>query len=233
MLREMKERPNSVRRLFVLKGWEGRFNDLIREARTMGISVRVVGNEEWSKRSQGRPVKAFLETSPFSYIAEEELFERLGQSERPMIAAFDGIYDPQNFGNILRTAACLGIDGIIIPKDRSCGVTNAAKKVSRGGFEFVSVTRATNIARSLERLKERGFSVFGLDERGDTSLFELDLSSPFVFVFGREDGLRRLTRERCDVLARIPTRKEFPSLNLATCFAIAVYEAKRQRAKAP
>lgn len=229
ILKEMREHPSSVRRLLVVKGWERRFADLIIEARRLGISVRFIGEEEGARKSRGKDAKAFLETSSFCYTDEEDLLRRIERTDAPALAVFDGIYDPQNLGNILRTAACLGIDGIVIPKDRSCGVTEAAIRVSRGGSEFVTVARVTNIRRFLERLKAIGLAVVGLDERGDKSIFELDLSSPFVFVFGREDGLRRLTRETCDLIVKIPTSRGFPSLNLASTFAIALYEAKRQR----
>ncbi|MBP1745766.1 MAG: putative TrmH family tRNA/rRNA methyltransferase, partial [Deltaproteobacteria bacterium] len=128
-----------------------------------------------------------------------------------------------------RSAACLEIDGIIIPKDRACGITETVAAVSRGGFEHVTVARVVNLARYLSDMKQSGFFCYGFDEKGTVSIWEANLTGPVCLIFGNESGLRRLTKETCDQVLRIPTSPAFPSLNVATSFAIAVYEAKRQR----
>jgi 23S rRNA (guanosine2251-2'-O)-methyltransferase len=146
-----------------------------------------------------------------------------------LFVAFDGIYDPQNLGNAVRTAACFGFDALFIPRDNACGVTETVVNVARGGAAVVAISRVTNMHRRLEALKKRNVFCFGLDERADRTLFNADLTVPLCLVLGGEKGLRRLTRESCDTLFKIPTAEGFPSLNVASAFAVAAYEAVRQR----
>jgi 23S rRNA (guanosine2251-2'-O)-methyltransferase len=121
------------------------------------------------------------------------------------------------------------MDAIILPKDRSCGVTETVSSIARGATEHIAVTQVTNLARYLEAIKKENVFCFGLDEHGKKHLWELDLTIPLCLVFGREEGMRRLTRETCDEVVKIPTAPNFPSLNVATSFAISVYEVVRQR----
>jgi len=150
-------------------------------------------------------------------------------SENPLLCAFDGIYDPQNLGNIVRSAASLEVDGIILPRDRSCSINETVIRIAKGGINHVNIVRVTNIPRYIEEMKKKNIFCFGMDENGTRSVWNVDLTGSVCLVFGREDGLRRLTRERCDEVIKIPTSQSFPSLNVATSVAIALYEARRQR----
>ncbi len=229
ILEALRTEPLKVTRLWVEAGHERSFAPLLEEARKAGIPPRIVSREEFAKRFRGQKFHLCLEMEEFSYTDQDELLARVSADQAPLIAAFDGIFDPQNLGNVIRSAACLGVDGIILPKDRSTGVTETVTNVSRGGTAHVRIARVTNLHRYLTALKERNLFCFGLDERGDSNLWELDLTVPLCLVFGTEEGLRRLTRATCDAVARIPTSPRFAALNVASTFAIALYEAVRQR----
>lgn len=229
ILEAISAHPGSARRLWIESGHERSFEEVIKAAREAGVSFRILPAEAFTKRFKKVRSHVCLERDELDYVNQDVYLQETGSEENPLICAFDGIYDPQNLGNIIRSAAGLGIGSLIIPQDRSCGITDTVVTVSRGAVEHVRIVRVTNIARYLDQLKRIGVFCYGLDERGSEPLFGLDLRGPTCLVFGNEEGLRRLTRETCDVVIKIPTDPAFPSLNVATSFAIAVYEARRQR----
>ncbi len=142
----------------------------------------------------------------------------------------DGIVDPHNLGALIRTGACVGVDGVIIPKDNAASPTPAVSKASAGALEYMAVARETNIARTLDRLKEVGFWVAGLDSSGEISVFEANLNGPMALVIGGEDrGIRRLVREKCDMIVSIPQKSTVNSLNASVAGGVAMYEILRQR----
>lgn len=227
----MKEHPGRVHRLWVEQGYEYLSGEVIQEAKELGVPFRVIPREAFSRKFKNLKTHICLERDEVSYADPDRFLKEVITRPDPVICAFDGIFDPQNLGNIMRSAACLEIDGIIIPKDRACGITETVSSISRGGTERVTTVRVVNLARYLGEMKKSGFFCYGFDERGTTSLWESDLTGPACLVFGNENGLRRLTRDTCDQILKIPTSPSFPSLNVATSFAIAVYEARRQRLK--
>jgi len=233
ILEALRTHPEQAKRIWIEAGYERAADAMIREARSLGISFRVLPREEFARRFRDNRSHICLERETFAYRQPDGLVKQvvkeLGSMRSLFFGAFDGISDPQNLGNVLRTAACFGMDAIILPKDRSCGVTETVTSVARGATEHIAVAQVTNLARYLEAIKKENVFCFGLDERGEKALWELDLTIPLCLVFGREEGMRRLTRETCDEVARIPTAPNFPSLNVATSFAIAVYEVVRQR----
>lgn len=221
--------PSEATRLWVEAGYERASADVIQHARQAGVSIRVVSKEQFLRRFRGIKAHACLEREEFTYTDPDVLLSRISSIASPFISAFDGIYDPQNLGSIIRSSACLGVQALILPKDRSAGVTDTVIHIARGGTEHVSIARVTNMSRYLEELKRKNIFCYGLDEKADKNIFELDLSIPLCLVFGAEEGLRRLTREGCDELVKIPTVPAFPSLNVANAFTVAVYEVVRQR----
>jgi 23S rRNA (guanosine2251-2'-O)-methyltransferase len=231
IIEALRTNPGEARRLWIEAGYERVADAVIQEARKLGISFRVISREEFSRRFRGNRSHICLEREAFSYREPDSLLQGIGSIRKPFLSAFDGIADPQNLGNVLRTAACFGMDAIILPKDRSCGVTETVSSIARGATEHIAVAQVTNLHSYLESIKKKNVFCFGLDEQGKKSLWELDLTGPVCLVFGREEGMRRLTRETCDEVARIPTAPNFPSLNVATSFAVAVYEVVRQRRK--
>jgi len=147
------------------------------------------------------------------------------------VLALDQISDPQNLGTILRSAAFFGVDAVLILKNRSAELTPLVARVAVGGAEFVKVFRVTNLARSLEILKEHGFWIYGLDERGEKSLAETDFDEKTVLVVGAEgEGLRHRTKQICDVLVSIRGgRPGLESLNAGVATAVALGEVFRSR----
>jgi 23S rRNA (guanosine2251-2'-O)-methyltransferase len=226
----LTERPRSVRKLVIEKGYERLSEEIIREAKKQGISFKVLPKDIFSKQMHGEKCHVRLDTDDFTYTDQDLFLKELKGLKDPLLCAFDGVYDPQNLGNILRTTACFQSDALIMPKENSCGVTEAVARVAKGALSLAKIVRVTNLARYLDEIKKAGVFCWGLDEDGTIPVWEVDLTGSTCLVFGRESGLRRLTREKCDGVARIPTAEAFRSLNLATSVAASVYEARRQRA---
>lgn len=153
----------------------------------------------------------------------------------PFLLLLDNIQDPHNFGAIIRTALCAGVNGIIIPKDRAAPPTPSVSKGSAGALEYALIARVTNMIVAIQTLKKHGLWFFGLDMNGDKSVFEADLSGGIALIIGGEDkGIRPLVKKECDFLISIPQEGEITSLNASAAGAVALYEAYRQRnAKRP
>jgi len=142
----------------------------------------------------------------------------------------DGITDPHNLGACLRVADGAGAHAVIVPKDRAVGLNETAAKVASGAAETVPYITVTNLARTLRELKERGSLLVGTTEDGEKSLYDADCSGPAALVMGSEgEGMRRLTRETCDVLVSVPMFGSVESLNVSVASGVCLYEARRQR----
>lgn len=150
----------------------------------------------------------------------------------PFLVVLDCIQDPHNFGAIARSATACGAAGILFGKDRSAPLSATASKSATGALEYVDLIQATNLPRALEQLKDAGFWIAGLDERGKDLVWDVDLTGPRALVIGNEgDGLRRLMRDRCDWLVQIPTQGAIRSLNASVSAGIILAECLRQRRK--
>lgn len=171
----------------------------------------------------------------FRYAGLEDLLARAAASGRPpLLVVLDGVEDPHNLGAIIRSAHALGAHGVIIPRDRAVGVTPAVAKASAGAVERCAVARVTNVAKTLERLKEEGIWSVAFAADGERTLGAVDLKGPTALVLGSEgEGLRPLVRRTCDLSARIPMSGDLDSLSVSASAAVALYEAARQRAGAP
>jgi 23S rRNA (guanosine2251-2'-O)-methyltransferase len=147
-----------------------------------------------------------------------------------LILVLDGVQDPHNLGACLRTAEAAGVSAVVIPKDRAAGLTPVARKAAAGAAERVPVIAVTNLSRTLERLRELGYWLTGLAGEADESLYDVDLTGPRALVLGAEaEGLRRLTKEHCHQLVRIPMAGKAESLNVSVAAAVCLYEVVRQR----
>ena len=174
---------------------------------------------------QGLAVRA----EEFRYTALDLFLQRPVEERQPLIL-LDSIQDPQNLGALIRSACFLGAKGMIVPKDRSAGITGAVIKVASGGTVHLPIIQVVNLAQTLGHLKDSGLWIVGLDLEGRKSLYEADLSLPLGLVVGNEQkGLRPLIRKHCDFLVRIPAFGPLQSLNAATAGAIALAEVQRQR----
>jgi 23S rRNA (guanosine2251-2'-O)-methyltransferase len=192
-------------------------------AATVDSLVKLVGNVN----HQGA-VAAIRPLKPWD---ESDLADAIqGLTDDALLLVLDGVTDPHNLGACLRTAEAAGVHAVILPKDRSAGVDGVVRKVAAGAADFVPVASVTNLARTLDQLKRAGVWVVGLDGEAAQDLFAADLKRPLALVLGAEGaGMRRLTRERCDFVVRIPMIGQMESLNVSVAAGVALFEARRQR----
>ncbi len=214
---------------------DARVRSLTERARAAGVHVQIAGGEALRKLAgevahQG----AVAAVRPLKPWNEQDLSAALGEIEDPLLLVLDGVTDPHNLGACLRTADAAGAQAVIIPKDRAAAVDGVVRKVAAGAAEFVPVTAVTNLARTLSMLKERGVWVVGTAGEAEQSLYGADLNRALCLVLGAEGGgMRRLTRERCDFLVRIPMAGQVESLNVSVAAGVALFEARRQRLERP
>ena len=174
----------------------------------------------------GREAGAKVRSAPRAKL------ERLAGTDRHQGVVLDGVEDPHNLGAIIRSAHALGAHGVIIPKDRAVGVTPTVAKASAGAVERCPIARVTNVAKTIEALKEDGIWSVALAADGDAPLARVDLAGPIALVLGSEgEGLRPLVRKTCDHAAHIPMIGDLDSLSVSASAAVALYEAARQRGR--
>lgn len=215
------------------KGSGPRIDELLVIARERRVPVRQRKRQDLD-RLAGQPHHqgVVLSMEPFPYTEFEDLLASWQSSgETGFFVLLDGITDPHNLGAILRNADAAGCQGVILPKDRSCGVTNVVDRASAGAVEHLAVCQVTNLSRTIQQLQKAGFWVYGLAAgEGAQPLFASDLAGNLALVIGSEgDGLRHLTRELCDGLLEIPMIGEISSLNAASASAVALFEVVRQK----
>lgn len=171
------------------------------------------------------------EVEPFAYARVQDILGRATErQEPPLVVLLDGVEDPHNLGAIVRTAEGAGAHGVIIPRDRAVGVTPIAEKAAAGAATLLPIALVTNLARTMNELKEKGLWLCGATENAPRCYTEVDLTGPIGLVLGSEGrGLRRLTREKCDFLIRIPMHGKISSLNVSVAAGVLLFEARRQR----
>lgn len=150
--------------------------------------------------------------------------------EPPFILLLDGVTDPHNLGACMRTAEAAGVHAIVVPKDKSCGMTATVRKVASGAAELLPFVQVTNLSRCLKSLQQRGIWIIGTDLETETNVYQQDLKGPLAIVMGAEaKGLRRLTKENCDSLVKLPMKGTIESLNVSVATGVVLFEALRQR----
>jgi 23S rRNA (guanosine2251-2'-O)-methyltransferase len=174
-----------------------------------------------------------LRVAPFMYSELEDVLSNYKESKDTLfVLVLDGIQDPQNLGALIRSAACAGVQAVIIPKDRACGVTPVVEKASAGAVETIPIIQVTNVIQALERLKQAGCWVFGLDGGATQNIYQSDFSGNLALVIGSEgEGIRALVRKHCDLLLAIPQYGGVSSLNASVAGGIVLFEAARQRSR--
>jgi 23S rRNA (guanosine2251-2'-O)-methyltransferase len=213
---------------------DARARDLRERALAVGILVQAASSESLAKlvgevAHQGavaavRPLKPWDEHDLLAAL------EHISSGRQPLVLVLDGVTDPHNLGACLRTAEAAGVDAVVIPKDRSATVDGVVRKVAAGAAEFIPVATVTNLARVLGLLKASGLWVVGTDGAAAQALFQADLRRPLAVVLGAEGGgMRRLTRERCDFVVRIPMAGHVESLNVSVAAGVVLFEARRQQ----
>lgn len=162
--------------------------------------------------------------------AEEELFAKVANGSVNFVLILDCVQDPHNLGAILRTADGAGVQAVVVPKDKSAGITDTVRRISVGAADHVPFVKVTNLARAMKSLQESGMWFVGTSDRADKTLYETDLRGKVGIVIGAEgDGLRRLTEEACDFLVKLPMLGKVPCLNASVATGVCLYEAVRQR----
>ncbi len=169
--------------------------------------------------------------SPYPQVTVQDMLQKVqGEKGNYFLLILDNIQDPQNLGAIIRTALCVGIHGVIVPKDRSASPTPAVSKASAGALEHIRLVRVTNLVQTIKHCKNSGLWVIGLQKDTALSIYRADLSGSIAFVLGGEQkGIRRLVKKNCDFLVSIPQQGALNSLNASVAAAVAMFEAFRQR----
>ena len=227
----LRAAPDSVRAIYLAAARnDRRTRELARRAEAAGIAVHSVDETRLDALvGQGRHQGVVaLVSAAAAARSLDELLE--GLSEPPLLLVLDGVTDPHNLGACLRSADAFGAQAVIIPRDRAVGVTATVAKVASGAADTVPVISVANLARTLRELKERGIWIIGADAGGEESVFEADLGGSLAWVLGAEGaGLRRLTRELCDRLVRIPLQGTVGSLNVSVAAGVCLFATRRQR----
>jgi len=230
VLSRLRNSPSSIQVIYLDAGRQDkRANDVRRQAEERGVkcvSSEAARLDEMSHgKSQG--VVAFVEPIQLARHLDDVLEDL---AEPALLLALDGVTDPHNLGACLRSADAFGAHAVIAPKDRAAGLGATAIKAASGAADSVPYIPVTNLARTLRELKARDILVVGADQHGPLTVADVDFSSPAALVLGAEgSGLRRLTREHCDALVRIPMFGQVESLNVSVSAGVCLYEARRQR----
>jgi 23S rRNA (guanosine2251-2'-O)-methyltransferase len=212
-----------------------RLAELAALARAAGLPVRQLDREQLDRSVDGANHQGAIAwvRGPAARPAQDLDALLEGLDHPPLLLILDGVTDPHNLGACLRSADAAGADAVIAPKDKAVGLTPVAVKVASGAAESIPFIQVTNLARSLDKLKAAGVWLVGTAEDAAASLYETDLRGPLGLVLGGEGaGLRRLTREHCDVLVSLPMRGRVESLNVSVAAGVCLYEALRQRSPA-
>ncbi len=201
-----------------------------RHAREFAGRAQVLSRDELAQRLPAGAVHQGIAVlvAPLEEPQLEDVLARCG--EAGLVLALDQVTDPHNVGAILRSAAAFGVAGVIVTERNAPADTGVLAKSASGALELVPLVRAVNLARALDQLKEAGFWLYGLDEKGEAPIGTLDLGGRVCIVLGAEgEGLRRLTSEKCDRLVTIPTGNALTALNVSNAAAVATYEWARRR----
>lgn len=221
-----------IDRLFVLDGCQdGPVKSILREAKKGDTIITFVKKERLDQMSEtGQHQGVIAYAAAYEYAEIEDMFKLAEEKgEPPFLILLDNIEDPHNLGAIIRTANQAGAHGIIIPKRRAVGLTATVARTSAGAINYVPVAKVTNMAATIEELKERGLWFVCADMDGEI-MYKLDLKGPIGLVIGNEgEGVGRLVKEKCDMVARIPMKGDIDSLNASVAMGILAYEIVRQR----
>lgn len=222
----------TIDKLFILDGCQdGPVKTILREAKKTDTIINFVDKERLDRLSNtGHHQGVVAQAAAYEYAEVEDILELAGQkNEPPFIFILDEIEDPHNLGAIIRTANLAGAHGVIIPKRRAVGLTATVAKTSAGAVNYTPVAKVTNIAKTIEELKEEGLWFVCADMDG-TPMYDLNLKGAIGLVIGNEgSGVSRLVKEKCDFTASIPMKGDIDSLNASVAAGVLAYEIVRQR----
>lgn len=228
----LRHHPKRVKQLWLVEGRQDpRVQALVQLAGEARVPVGQRERRELDEWAEGVHQGVVAEVSPSQVWGENFLDELLARNESvPLLLVLDGVTDPHNLGACLRTADAAGVQAVIVPKDKSATLNATVRKVACGAAEVVPLVAVTNLARTLEKLQRQGLWIVGTAGEATQEIFDLDLRGPSVLVMGAEGkGMRRLTREHCDYLAKLPMGGSVSSLNVSVATGVCLFEAVRQR----
>lgn len=221
-----------IDKLFILDGCQdGPILTIKREAKAKQTPVKFVTKERLDQLSEtGKHQGVIAYAAAYEYATVEEILDNARQKgEAPFLFLLDNIEDPHNLGAIIRTANLAGAHGVIVPQNRAAGLTAVVAKTSAGALNFTPVARVTNLAKTIEELKKEGIW-FVCADMGGTTMYDLNLKGPIGLVIGNEgEGVGRLVKEKCDMIASIPMKGDIDSLNASVAAGVLAYEIVRQR----
>lgn len=222
----------TVDKLYIQNGLkDGVINSILRDAKKKDVIVNFVAKEKLDQMSSDKKHQGVMAIcAAYEYATIDDIFDKAAEkNEPPFIFILDEIEDPHNLGAIIRTANLCGAHGVIIPKRRAAGLTATAVKASAGAIHYTPVAKVTNIAKTIEELKERGMW-FACADMGGTMMYDCNLTGSIGLVIGNEgSGVSRLVKEKCDYVVSIPMKGDIDSLNASVAAGVLSYEVVRQR----
>jgi len=235
-VKEALEAGRAMDRIVIAKGRQDtRVEEIVQLARKQNVSVRFEERGQLDRLADSKDHQGVvaLVASRAAGTLEDILAAANAGADggaKGLIVLLDGVEDPHNLGAIIRTALAAGAHGVVIPERRAAGLTDTVARASAGAISHLPVAKVTNLARSMEELKEAGYWLIGLDETAEKSYTEVDYKSPVGIVLGGEgNGLHDLTRKRCDFVVSLPTSGPVKSLNVSVAAGVVLFEALRQR----
>lgn len=222
----------TIDKLYILDGCQdGPVMTIKREAKKQGTMMKFVDKERLDQMSEtGKHQGVIAMAAAYEYAEIEDMFALAAKKgESPFFILLDNIEDPHNLGAIIRTANLAGAHGVIIPKNRAVGLTATVARTSAGALNYTPVAKVTNLGRTIEELKEKGMW-FVCADMGGTTMYDLNLKGSIGLVIGNEgEGVSRLVKEKCDMVASIPMKGDIDSLNASVAAGVLAYEIVRQR----
>ncbi|EGU29701.1 23S rRNA (guanosine-2'-O-)-methyltransferase [Vibrio ichthyoenteri ATCC 700023] len=228
----LEREPERFIEAYVLKGrQDDRLMPILNELQRCGVSIQQMGRKTLDDKAQGANHQGVIaRVKPAKQLNENDLDDIIAQHEAPLLLVLDGVTDPHNLGACLRNADAAGVAAVIVPKDKSAQMNATVSKVACGAAETVALVRVTNLARTMRALQEKGVWFVGTAGEATHDIYQAKLTGPLAIVMGAEgDGMRRLTRETCDDLIKIPMAGSVSSLNVSVASGICLFEAVRQR----
>jgi len=224
--------PERFIEAFVLKGrQDDRLMPILNELQQIGVSIQQMTRKTLDDKARGANHQGVMaRVKPAKQLNENDLDDILAKYDAPLLLVLDGVTDPHNLGACLRNADAAGVAAVIVPKDKSANINATVSKVACGAAETVPLVRVTNLARTMRALQEQGIWFVGTAGEATHDIYQAKLTGPLAIVMGAEgDGMRRLTRETCDDLIKIPMAGSVSSLNVSVASGVCLFEAVRQR----
>ncbi|WP_010284980.1 23S rRNA (guanosine(2251)-2'-O)-methyltransferase RlmB [Bacillus timonensis] len=229
---EALKSERDVNKIWIAEGSnKGQMNQITSLAKEGNVLVQFVPKKKIDQMVEGNHQGVVAQVAAYEYAEVDDIFAvAQKREEAPFIILLDELEDPHNLGSILRTADAVGAHGVIIPKRRAVGLTATVAKASTGAIEYIPVARVTNLARTIDELKDRGVWIVGTDAKGKEDYRNIDGKMPIGLVIGSEGkGMGRLVKEKCDFLLRLPMKGKVTSLNASVAASLLMYEVYRKR----